>query len=221
MDQAKIRLGVVAVLVILAVTIQQSILVTASLNLPYREGDWFRYKVEARVGQDKCWVEVEIKILEIDAAKRRVHEKIEVVNSGGSSLACQYFLGSIKGSYENWEYLGTDHTLRNFLLDPSVSGRFDLGSGGVVVYDKGVLKEYKMSGTYMGTEYEVSIRLVDSSVLAYKPWLIWLIIAVVVVVVVIVIVVMITRLRRKTRAMPTEQYPQGLQPPQPPQSMAT
>lgn len=216
MKKLRVISSTIAILIVLIILALQSLPVISGSNLPYKEGDWFKYRVEVSVDGHTCRANYEIRVLEIDMDYERVYVESKLQDSDGSTFVCEY-LHSMLWSRRYWSDLRSDYKSLDFLINPSVSGRFELGLNAYVVYDRGVLRELEVTETALGIAVKISFRLVDSSVHAYKPSLNWLIVIGIVVAIMIMIALIIVILRRKARVVTTEQLPPSPQYPEPSQ----
>lgn len=191
---------------LLIVTLTTPIVISQAL--PYKAGDWFKYRVESEVSflgeRASCWAELKLEIIEVDTAENRVKARVSLLNVGGEEV-CRGFLNDLSPVFQETAIFSlTDSpSSGGVLINPEYTGTYDCSEGGIectVKYRKGVLTELRATGSYLGFEIKVTINLVDSSVLEFSLWKILLIIGIIAIPIVIVVVLVIF-LRRKIKAM--------------------
>lgn len=215
MEPTRISVTLLVFLVLLSIMIlYQDLYIMAQINPPYREGDWFRYRVEVKVNDQECWVEAEMKVLEIDNARNVVRVQFTPLGTGGSLDICSQTVSGLLTETTMWYDLSRDYSSGQFLIDPKISGMYRIYPGVNVSYDNGILRELKTSQEILGFRLELSLRLIDSSILWYKPLTTLLIVIAIIAIAVLTIAVVIYILRERFKRYSIQQTTPGPQPPQ-------
>lgn len=190
----------------------------AEVNLPYEEGDWFKYRITASADGTTCWAEVKVTVLDIDTKNNRVKVRVELIDYGGDK-ECTSSLSKLVTEQDVTLDLDNDpRSSPQFFVDSKYSGKYDCSGFGIdcsVTYDKGVLKSMTLVLTFGGVKTETRMSLIDSSVLAYKPITTWLIVIAVISVVVVLIIFVIRIVKKATRPTVVQPTPSGTPPPPP------
>lgn len=214
-------IALVTVILIVTPTIH---VVNAEVKPPYKEGDWFKYRIEVEVDGEKCWAYVTYTIE--DVGEEYIDVKIEASELRG---ACESFPPSefIRSGSKRF-YLDKGPESFQEFIDPRVSGSYDCSVPffGLVEckakYSKGVLTELKASGQIFGPKFTLRETLVDSSVFAFKPIIAWLIIIGIVgalLAAIVIITYYIVRRSKKAQLPPPSPPPPPPPPPQQPPPM--
>lgn len=93
--------------------------ITVSNPLPYREGDWFKYRADIETQIGSCWAEFMITVIDIE--DEEVTFKAEITNFGGHN-SCLSIFKFERGASKYISVNVYDAEIGEPFIDPSVSG---------------------------------------------------------------------------------------------------
>lgn len=199
-----ITVAVILIFVFSLITFTSQVLY-AEANFPYKEGDWFVYRVTMRLGEKSCWGEFKVTVLRIDTVNDEVKIEVEGLRFGDEEYCESAIRNSYRGFFDGIMTLDLNvdpRTQLQILVNPRYTGEYDCGGLGwdcKMTYDKGVLKDIKVKYEYFGAVYEYRISLIDSSVFEYSSLYTWLVIAIIVGIVATLFIVALYMVKKRSK----------------------
>ncbi|MEM4718153.1 MAG: hypothetical protein QXE81_05285 [Desulfurococcaceae archaeon] len=183
---------------------------TSQISLPYREGDWFEYKLEYKVSNASCWARMKVEITEINPNHNVVVVESKITKSGGDEECTQRLGLTPDHSTTSSINLNNEPQSLQILIDPKYTGTYNCSQEGVrciVKYNKGVLTELALEFKLSGHDMGLHASLVGSSILFYSSTLIWITIGIFggVILAIILLIIVFRRKERKIESLITQQ----------------